>query len=423
MRALASIQMINRVQGKSVGLCVPHTTMNNFVDTLCRWTDGDLITKADHLRDLQSLVLYGRAVSDYGLKVLERCKNLKELHLVETSVTDQGLNSLKELRSLKWLSIDDAAVTDSGIIQLRNLHQLEGLQLVKTRVSDDGLAILLHFPKLEYLEISGCTIAEKGVLFISRVSSLNSLRLAAPTIFDDSFLALSYCKQLSKFSFDMPLVTTEAIEEMRLRLPECVLSEYYFFRPEEKVIYLVNNFMGDGKTIINLENALVTADELLSYSPFHPALHGARALINYKMGNFEQFRRDLQNVRDNANIYGQADLRFLAMQYLSCDSHLSLRAAIDSHRPERYIANQLLTAGVRTPSRKEPVAALIHRMSDAAQVRIVPYETKKVSGPSNGPFSTPLYTHPQVIIDLARRPDVMPSREWKDELKKVPWNW
>jgi|JYMV01.1.fsa_nt_gi hypothetical protein len=398
-----------------------HTTMINFVDSLSRWTDEALIQKADLLRDVQSLVLYGRAVSDYGLKVLERCAKLRELHLVETSVTDKGLGYLKELRSLRWLSIDDASVTDSGIIQLRNLHQLEGLQLVKTRVSDDGLEILLHFPKLEYLEISGCTIAEKGVLFISRVSSLNSLRLAAPTIFDDSFLSLSYCTQLSKFAFDMPLVTTEAIDQLQLRLPGCAMNEYYFFRPEEKVIYLVSNFMGEGKTILNLEKALVTADELLSYSPYHPALHGARAFIHYRLGNITQFRNDLQNVRDNANIYGQSDLRFLAMQYLSFDSHLSLQAAMKSQHPDRYIANHLLTTGVRQPLRKEPVAGLLHRMNEAAQVKINAYETKKAPGPD--PFSTPLYRHPQVIVNLSGRPDVIPSKEWKDELKKVPWNW
>ncbi len=107
------------------------------------------------------MVLYGRAVSDYGLKVLEGCQNLKELHLVETSVTDKGLASLANLRSLRWLSIDTADVTDSGIMQLKNLNLLEGLQLVKTGCSDDGLAILLNLPHLEYLEISGCTIAER----------------------------------------------------------------------------------------------------------------------------------------------------------------------------------------------------------------------------------------------------------------------
>ncbi len=393
--------------------------MINIVDSLTRWTDDALITRAHVLKDARSLVLYGRAVSDYGIKVLERCDQLTELHLVDTNVTDVGLSSLKGLKSLKWLSIDDASVTDSGIIQLKNLHRLEGLQLVKTRVSDDGLAILLNFPNLEYLEISGCTIAEKGVLYISRVPSLNSLRLAAPTVFDDSFLALSYCKQLSKFSFDMPLVTPEAINELKLRLPECVLNEYYFFRPEEKVIYLVSNFIGQGKTIINLERALISADELLNYSPFHPALHGARAFIHYKLGNLEQFRTDLKNVRDHANIYGQHDLQYLATQLLGFDNHLRLQATINAQHPEQYIANQLLTEGVRPLRRKEPIDALLKKMNDSSKVDYRSVQTRQ----NTSSVITPIYTYPQVFVSLSRGATVIPSKEWKEELKKVPWNW
>lgn len=41
----------------------------------------------DQLRRRAVVVLYGRSVSDYGVKVLERCEKLRELQLVETSVT------------------------------------------------------------------------------------------------------------------------------------------------------------------------------------------------------------------------------------------------------------------------------------------------------------------------------------------------
>jgi hypothetical protein len=409
----------NRAQGMSVGLCVPHMTMENYVDSLSRWTDGDLIQKADSLRNLHNLVLYGRAVSDYGIKVLENCQKLKELHLIDTSVTDVGLGYLKNLRSLKWLSVDDAKVTDSGIIQLKDLHNLEGLQLVKTRVSDDGLAILLNFPNLEYLEISGCTISEKGVLFISRVGSLNSLRLAAPTIFDDSFLALSYCKQLEKLSFDMPMVTPEAIKEMRLRLPGCILSGYHFFRPEEKVIFLVSNFIGEGKTIINFENALTTANELLSYNPYHPGLHGARALINYRMGNLEQFRNDLRNVRDNANIYGQEDLRWLAMEFLSFNNAMTLHAAMELHHPDHYIANHLLTSGVRHPTRKEPIAYLLRKLDNACLAPTV----RRPYGQTSEPLNKEQEWRRVTTYQQCQQKTLILPKELKEELKSVPWNW
>ncbi len=398
-------------------------TLENYIDSLTRWTDGDLIQKASSIERWSSLVLYGRGVSDYGLKVLERCQNLKELHLVDTNVTDKGLESLANLRSLRWLSIDTADITDSGIMQLKNLNQLEGLQLVKTGVSDDGMPILLKFPKLEYLEISGCIIAEKGVLFISRVKSLNSLRLAAPTVFDDAFLGLSFCNSLSKFSFDMPLVSPQAVHEMRLRLPDCEMDEYTFFRPEEKVIYLVTNFIGDGRTLSNFADALLCTDELLSYSPFHPALHGARALLNYRMGNLDAFRNDLRNTRDYSHLCGQPDLLKLAMSYLSQDSPFDLRMMMQSQSPDRYIANKLLTAGVRPTVRKEPITALIDKLKSMTYVPIMSHRTQVAPTALNEQqWSTPNYREPS-IIDLSKRSPLILLKENKEELKAVPWNW
>ncbi|MBA3993176.1 MAG: hypothetical protein C0469_06575 [Cyanobacteria bacterium DS2.3.42] len=404
--------------------------MENYIDSLSRWTDVDLYQRADAIRGWPSLVLYGRAVSDYGIKVLEGCHNLKELHLVETSVTDKGLASLANLRSLKWLSIDTADVTDSGIMQLKNLNQLEGLQLVKTGCSDDGLAILLNLPHLEYLEISGCTIAEKGALYISRVSSLNSLRLAAPTIFDDAFLGLAYCKKLSKFSFDMPLVSPEAIHEMRLRLPNCELDEYCFFRPEDKVIYLVTNFFGNGKTLANFADALSCTDELLTYSPFHPALHGARALLNYRMGNFEAFRDDLRNTRDNANLCGQRDVQQMATSYLAENTLFGLRMLMQSHNPDRFIANKLLTAGVRPTVRKEPITDLINKLKNMTYVPTDPYHRRIAPPPLNEEqWTTPNYRQPTTTIDLSKthnrenQSSLILPKKLKDELQAVPWNW
>lgn len=406
-------------QGKCVGLCVPHMTMDNYVDSLSRWTDGDLIQKADSLRRLTSLVLYGRGVTDYGLKVLERCEQLRELHLVDTNITDKGLASLANLRSLRWLSIDTANVTDCGIMQLKNLNQMEGLQLVKTGASDDGLAILLNFPKLEYLEISGCVIAEKGVLFISQIGSLNSLRLAAPTVFDDAFLGISLCKRLSRFSFDMPLVSSEAVHELRLRLPGCELGPYTFFRPEEKVLYLVTNFIGERKTLANFSDALLCANELLTYSPYHPALHCARALINFRMGNFDGFRNDLRNTRDNANVYGQQDLLQMAMNYLSQPSFFSLRMLMEQQNPDVFIANKLLTSGVRPPTRNEPIAALINKLNHVTGLPITPERAQAAAGA----FTTPNYHQPSVIIDLSHPTKLILPEKLKDELKSVPWNW
>ncbi|MBA3858496.1 MAG: hypothetical protein C0507_16435 [Cyanobacteria bacterium PR.3.49] len=394
----------------SVGLCVALMEFENHVDSLQRWTDEDIISRMHILPKLHNLVLYGRGISDYGIKLLEKCDNLKELHLVDTNVTDKGLQSFANMRSLKWLSIDTANITDSGIAYLRNLSQLEGLQLANTRASDDGLSVLLNYPQLEYLEASGCNITEKGIYFISRVSSLLSLRIAAPAVFDDGFLGLAHCQRLSTLSFDMPLVSDGAIEELRHRLPSCDLTHYTFFRPEDKVLYLVNNFMGDNKTMYNFVEALGATDELLNYSPFNPVLHTARALLHYRMGDIETFRADLVNVRDHANLYGQPDLLEMAINYLAENTYYGLRLMMQMQHPERMVASKLLTAGVRPHYGRTPVASLINRLCNAAY----PIRAQV--------YNVPEYKQPQLLLTPKQKDLILP-KELKEEMKAVPWNW
>lgn len=382
----------------------------NHVDSLQRWTDEDIISRMHMLPKLHNLVLYGRGISDYGIKLLEKCENLKELHLVDTNVTDKGLQSFANMRGLKWLSIDTANITDSGIAYLKNLSQLEGLQLAKTHASDDGLGVLRNFQQLEYLEASGCNITEKGIYFISRVGSLLTLRIAAPAVFDDAFLGLSHCRRLSTLSFDMPLVSDGAVEELRHRLPSCDLSHYTFFRPEEKVLYLVKNFMADDRTLTNFVEALGATDELLSYSPFNPVIHTARALLHYRMGDIETFRADLINVRDHANLYGQPDLLELAINFLAENTYFGLRLMMEMQHPERMVASKLLTGGVRPHYGRTPVASLINRLSNA-------------SYPSHAEvYNVPEYRQPQLLLTPKQKDLILP-KELKDEMKAVPWNW
>lgn len=402
-----------------------HAHISAYYTEAKHWTDIDIRDRLNVLPGLNSLVLYGPGITDYGMKLLECCTQLRELHLVDTNITDKGLASVGKLKSLRWLRIDTANVTDSGIRSLNNLHLLEGLQIVKTKSSDEGFLSLLTFPKLSYLEASGCPITELGISCIAQVRGLNSLRLAAPTICDNSFLGLSTCKNLTNFSFDMPLVSQDAVLELHSKLPHCALSHYQFYRPEEKVLFLVNNFLGANNTMSNFTDALLTADELLSYSPFHPALHGARALINYRMGNYDIFRNDLINARDNANIHGQADLVDLAMTFLAQETLFGLKLMMEHQRPERMIAGKLITGGVRPPIRREPIAALINKLYQMTNVPAdIPAAPRQMSSPIiQETWATPAYNEPQIIVQVNRQIKIILPKNVKDEMKSVPWNW
>ena len=384
---------------------------------MTRWTDVTLIEKWHNLPTMTNLILYGRGVSDYGLKMLERCQSLRELQLVDTNITDKGLASLANITSLRWLTIDTAAISDTGIAYLKGLKHLEGLQLVNTRTSDDSMGVLLNYPKLAYLEASGCSISEKGINFISQIGSLNSLRLAAPTVQDDAFLGLSFCRRLTNFAFDMPLVSKEAVMELLARLPGCDVNHYYFFRPEDKVLYLVNNFIGSGRTLANFADALGATNDLLHYSPLHPVLHSARALINFRMGNFDSFRYDLMNVRDHADMYGHTDLQAMATAYLSQHSFFGLRLMMEQQNIERLVVDKLLSSELRV--RREPIAALINSVKAGHYAPGLP----RISQELLDSFSTPQYKQPNVVVDLSNKTMIILPKELKDQLKDVPWNW
>jgi hypothetical protein len=218
----------------------------------------------------------------------------------------------------------------------------------------------------------------------------------------------------------MPLVSSQAVNELRLRLPDCDLGEYTFFRPEEKVLYLVTNFVGERKTLANFSDALMCANELLSYSPYHPALHCARALINFRMGDFDAFRNDMRNTRDNANVYGQFDLLNMAMNYLSQPSFFSLRMLMEEQNPDVFIANKLLTCGVRPRTKNEPIAKLISKLNNVSRPPITPERAQAAAAAA---FTQPNYRQPSVIVDLSRRTTLILPKEIKDELKSVPWDW
>ena len=66
------------------------------------------------LAEIRSLDLTFTAVTDAGLKELEKCPNLQALNLSYTAVTDEGLRQLKGCKRLQTLYLEGTAVTDAG---------------------------------------------------------------------------------------------------------------------------------------------------------------------------------------------------------------------------------------------------------------------------------------------------------------------
>lgn len=348
------------------------TDSDLYLPVFDKWTDQDIRDRRHLLPTYTSLVLYGRDVTDDGIKLLEYCTELKELHLIETSITDKGMHSIGLLSTLKWLTIDDANVTTTGISKIASLRKLEGLQILGTKMKEDAFVILHSFPELVYLESDGCDIGDIGMALIAQATNLGSLKISAPSARDLSFMAISLCTRLSKFSFHAPLVSSKMIETLQAKLPMCTFSNYTVYRPEDKVIKLVRLIISANPSSEDLRTAFYCCTELLQYSPHHPSLHAARALISYRLGDMQMFRFNLANARDSANMYGQTYLLNMAINLLNEQDTFKLRMMIEIEKPEHKIAAKLLTEGIRPQMRYEPISALINKNVHYANDQALP---------------------------------------------------
>lgn len=304
------------------------------------WKNSDLVRNIDKLPYMKSMVLNGSGITDEGIELLSGCNKLRELHLVSTAVTDKGLKLISNLRSLDWLRIDEGEISDKGIRYLASLTNLDSLQIVNSNLSDDGLETLFHYPRLRYLETASDNISGKGLSIISQQNSIETLRLASRTIYDSEFLNLVFCRQLKSLTYDMPMVSRKAYEELNSRLPNCTINNYVHYSSKEKFnplmlhvmeLYLDNNF----------EYAMNAVQDAIKYNQKHPIVFAFRALIHLKLGSYFGFSDNMQIVYHLGMKYDDIELASLAKRYLKEENINSLQLLIAKERPENYFISTL----------------------------------------------------------------------------------
>jgi len=330
------------------------------------WTDNDLQKRIDDLPNFRSLVIYGPGVTDEGAELISRCTKLKELHLLDTRISNDGLKHIGKLKSLDWLALDNAAVGSEGLRHLSGLTQLSGLHIVSTVAGDDGFSMLLNMPKLTYLEAAGENLRGGTMSIISQLPELLTLRLASSKADDRDFAQLGFAQSLQLISYDMPLVTQNGISELSARLSKTWIEKFRYFKPENRISYL-SGYCFDLYDQRRYDLARAAVDDVLRWLPFNPAAHGARALINFNLGLYDDFRKDLENVRDNAGLFGESKLLELANQYLSAGSVSEIRKSIKEMRPENLLLARLQATSVRG---QELITSLIQKFDKAVNPRV-----------------------------------------------------
>jgi hypothetical protein len=385
-------------------------TIDTFIGS---WTDKDLLSRVDNLPKFRSLVIYGRGFTDEGAELLTRCTQLKELHLLDTSISDEGLRNIGRLRSLDWLVLDNAAVSNQGLHHLGDLRQLNGLHICSTAAGDDGFSMLLNMPKLTYLEATGQNL-RKSISIMSQLPELLTLRLSSSTADDRDFAQLGFTRSLRSLNFDMPLVTSEAVAELDARLTSCWLGRFRFFKPEDRITYL-SGYCLELYEQREYDLARTAVDDVLRWLPFNPAAHGARAFINFQLGNYQEFRKDMESVRDNASVFGEEQLYQMARYYLMLESTQAVRIEIESSQPQSLLIERLRATTQQKKKKEDPALALIQRFEGLTHTTADPII--RIPTPAEVMLAQKA-SYTDFIQNLLNR-----VNKEKTEPSRVPWRW
>src|SRR5690606_6980391 len=151
------------------------------------------------------------------------------------------------------------------------------------------------------------------------------------------------------------------------RVTGCQFFRYRQYQPSESLIHLVRHFVDD-RDVDEYARALEVANEAICSSPSNPALLGARAIINYRMGNLEDFKGDMTRILDYRTTEIDREIVKAVSNFRDCKDPYTIRKVMESIQPERLIAEKLLSGDVgrlharqaikRFPSKAERKKAL-----------------------------------------------------------------
>lgn len=382
------------------------------------WTENVIKQRFDDLPGMRSLVLYGGGVNDDCAEMLANCQNLRELHLVDTCVTDKGLVHIGKLRSLDWLVIDKANVTDRGLSNLADLNRLDGLQVIETKVGDEGFTVLLRLPCLSYLETSGQELKNKSLSLFSQLPSLISLRISCLTADDQDFLHFAFSRSIQNLAYDMPRVTENAVAEVLSRLPGCVIEPFTYYRPADKILYLAS-FCMEMYGLEEFSMARSAADHVMKWLPFNPAAHGTRAFINFRLGNYFDYRRDMENARNNADLYGEDEIFRMANYFLSLELS-TVKNILEHEKPEQFVIERLMATSGTRMRELDPFQQMMRQAQKEFQEITDPVYRSEVFRSKQACLEAGLVLQPRPEALLLRK-----LREKANEggVIQVPWEW
>ncbi len=145
----------------------------------------------DQVRQLhQPRVEDGLLLADALLEEVSRVGHLTALDLEGShAVTDEGIRHLQRLPELRDLNLTGCSVTDRGLDVLRRLPQLETLKLLWTRVTDAGAANLASCERLRAVDLMGTQTGDGAIRALAGKHDLSDFR-SGEHVTDEGLAAL-----------------------------------------------------------------------------------------------------------------------------------------------------------------------------------------------------------------------------------------
>ena len=174
----------------------------------------DVLQKIGSLPHIRELCAGGTAISDKGLKFLEKSNSLKTLQLNDTGVTDIGMKHLAHINSLEELYIGGTKITGEAFSAIAGLPKLRVLYAQQTNIGDAGLKALTKSNSLKILSVAESKITNAGVRDISAMQNLHTLDLGCTEVSDVAIPELQKCQNLEIVYVDHTRITPQGISQL-----------------------------------------------------------------------------------------------------------------------------------------------------------------------------------------------------------------
>ena len=158
------------------------------------------------------------------MHVLAEFTSLKSLNVNDLAITDDGLKKINKLKSLEQLYLIRTKITDDGMREIAELTNLNLLDLNFTRITDAGLKHVSQLKNLKSLHLCGSSITDKGLKELAGLENLTYLELVETKVSDDGLKTLSELKNLKTVFLNRTNTTHQGVDELKQALPNLQIS-------------------------------------------------------------------------------------------------------------------------------------------------------------------------------------------------------